>query len=79
MVFRVAYNCMVGCVVYKTDKELVLWTMMKRVEGEMCWTMRPNFRIPSEEELRRMVTPENVWFFSFSLGNGAAAQYDQSC
>lgn len=26
----------------------------------MCWVMRRNFRIPSEEELRRLVTPENV-------------------
>lgn len=26
----------------------------------MCWLMRRNFRIPSEEEMRRMVTPENV-------------------
>jgi transcription initiation factor TFIID subunit 1 len=33
---------------------------LQRVNGEMCWVMRPNFRIPSEEELRRMVTPENV-------------------
>lgn len=28
--------------------------------GEMMWIMKKNFRIPSEEELRRMVTPENV-------------------
>lgn len=26
----------------------------------MWWVMRNNFRIPSEEELRRMVTPEMV-------------------
>lgn len=26
----------------------------------MCWIMRRNFRIPSEEEMRRLVTPENV-------------------
>ncbi|KAJ7568940.1 hypothetical protein O6H91_01G053900 [Diphasiastrum complanatum] len=29
-------------------------------EGDMWWVMRRNFRVPSEEELRRMVTPENV-------------------
>ncbi|MQL90432.1 hypothetical protein Taro_023035 [Colocasia esculenta] len=28
--------------------------------GILRWEMRPDFRIPSEEELRRMVTPENV-------------------
>lgn len=28
--------------------------------GEMLWLMKRTFRIPSEEELRRMVTPENV-------------------
>ncbi|KAL7002983.1 hypothetical protein U1Q18_004143 [Sarracenia purpurea var. burkii] len=28
--------------------------------GHLFWVMRRNFRIPLEEELRRMVTPENV-------------------
>ncbi|XP_051147059.1 transcription initiation factor TFIID subunit 1 isoform X2 [Andrographis paniculata] len=28
--------------------------------GHFIWVMKRNFRIPSEEELRRMVTPENV-------------------
>lgn len=28
--------------------------------GQLLWVMRRNFRIPLEEELRRMVTPENV-------------------
>ncbi|XAR69721.1 hypothetical protein NMG60_11001422 [Bertholletia excelsa] len=28
--------------------------------GQLFWVMRRNFRIPLEEELRRMVTPENV-------------------
>ncbi|KAL8541845.1 hypothetical protein ACS0TY_002914 [Phlomoides rotata] len=28
--------------------------------GHFHWVMKRNFRIPSEEELRRMVTPENV-------------------
>ncbi|XP_027160037.1 transcription initiation factor TFIID subunit 1 [Coffea eugenioides] len=28
--------------------------------GQLLWAMRRNFRIPLEEELRRMVTPENV-------------------
>lgn len=28
--------------------------------GHILWVMKRNFRIPSEEELRRMVTPENV-------------------
>ncbi|XP_011622516.1 transcription initiation factor TFIID subunit 1 isoform X1 [Amborella trichopoda] len=28
--------------------------------GETLWMMRRNFRIPTEEELRRMMTPENV-------------------
>ncbi|KAL0422430.1 UNVERIFIED_CONTAM: Transcription initiation factor TFIID subunit [Sesamum latifolium] len=28
--------------------------------GHFLWVMKRNFRIPSEEELRRMVTPENV-------------------
>ncbi|KAL0384417.1 UNVERIFIED_CONTAM: Transcription initiation factor TFIID subunit [Sesamum radiatum] len=27
--------------------------------GHFLWVMKRNFRIPSEEELRRMVTPEN--------------------
>ncbi|XP_024386328.1 transcription initiation factor TFIID subunit 1 isoform X4 [Physcomitrium patens] len=33
---------------------------LQKVGGEMCWMMRRNFRIPSEEEMRRLVTPENV-------------------
>ncbi|KAG9146368.1 hypothetical protein Leryth_018420 [Lithospermum erythrorhizon] len=28
--------------------------------GQFIWSMKHNFRIPLEEELRRMVTPENV-------------------
>ncbi|XP_057977617.1 transcription initiation factor TFIID subunit 1 isoform X2 [Malania oleifera] len=31
----------------------------KRSNGVLFWVMRHNFRIPLEEELRRMVTPEN--------------------
>ncbi|KAL3694992.1 hypothetical protein R1sor_008643 [Riccia sorocarpa] len=34
--------------------------LQKGSGGEMWWVMRRNFRIPSEEELRRMVTPEMV-------------------
>ncbi|CAM6089127.1 unnamed protein product [Calypogeia fissa] len=34
--------------------------LQKGSGGEMWWVMRNNFRIPSEEELRRMVTPEMV-------------------
>ncbi|XP_057815094.2 transcription initiation factor TFIID subunit 1 [Cryptomeria japonica] len=34
--------------------------LQKGPSGEMLWLMKRNFRIPSEEELRRMVTPENV-------------------
>ncbi|KAL8150478.1 hypothetical protein V2J09_020286 [Rumex salicifolius] len=34
--------------------------LQKRSNGQWCWVMRRNFHIPSEEELRRMVTPENV-------------------
>ncbi|BFI36879.1 hypothetical protein MARPO_0010s0177 [Marchantia polymorpha] len=34
--------------------------LQKGPGGEMWWVMRRNFRIPSEEELRRMVTPEMV-------------------
>lgn len=33
--------------------------LQKGTAGDV-WLMRPNFRIPSEEELRRMVNPENV-------------------
>lgn len=28
--------------------------------GQLLWVMRRTFRIPSEDELRRMITPENV-------------------
>eukprot|EP01018_Ginkgo_biloba_P005913 Gb_10677 [translate_table: standard] len=34
--------------------------LQKGPGGEMLWLMKRSFRIPSEEELRRMVTPENV-------------------
>ncbi|KAH9321851.1 hypothetical protein KI387_016490, partial [Taxus chinensis] len=34
--------------------------LQKGPTGEMLWFMKRSFRIPSEEELRRMVTPENV-------------------
>ncbi|KAJ1260110.1 hypothetical protein BS78_10G207000 [Paspalum vaginatum] len=29
-------------------------------KGHFFWTQRPDFRVPSEEELRRLLTPENV-------------------
>lgn len=34
--------------------------MQRGANGHLFWVMRRNFRIPLEEELRRMVTPENV-------------------
>ncbi|XP_059653268.1 transcription initiation factor TFIID subunit 1 [Cornus florida] len=34
--------------------------LQKGSNGQLFWVMRRNFRIPLEEELRRMVTPENV-------------------
>uniref|UniRef100_A0A1D1Y4I7 Transcription initiation factor TFIID subunit 1 n=1 Tax=Anthurium amnicola TaxID=1678845 RepID=A0A1D1Y4I7_9ARAE len=34
--------------------------LKKGRNGILLWEMRPDFRIPSEEELRRMVSPENV-------------------
>ncbi|KAL5705876.1 hypothetical protein ACHQM5_024110 [Ranunculus cassubicifolius] len=34
--------------------------LQKGPNGHLFWVMRRNFRIPLEEELRRMVTPENV-------------------
>ncbi|XP_031489474.1 transcription initiation factor TFIID subunit 1 isoform X2 [Nymphaea colorata] len=35
--------------------------------GELVWVMRRNFRIPSEEELRRMVSPEDVCTYESML------------
>ncbi|XP_068641331.1 transcription initiation factor TFIID subunit 1 [Aristolochia californica] len=34
--------------------------LQRGVNGQLFWVMRRNFRIPLEEELRRIVTPENV-------------------
>ncbi|KAL3617303.1 hypothetical protein CASFOL_038848 [Castilleja foliolosa] len=34
--------------------------LLRGPDGNIVWVMKRNFRIPSEEELRRMVTPENV-------------------
>ncbi|KAI5054933.1 hypothetical protein GOP47_0030078 [Adiantum capillus-veneris] len=34
--------------------------LQRATGGELWWIMKHKFRIPSEEELRRMVTPENV-------------------
>ncbi|KAG5548461.1 hypothetical protein RHGRI_013968 [Rhododendron griersonianum] len=34
--------------------------LQRGANGQLFWVMRRNFRIPLEEELRRMVTPENV-------------------
>nr|GLL45533.1 transcription initiation factor TFIID subunit 1 isoform X1 [Ipomoea trifida] len=34
--------------------------MQRGSNGQLIWVMKNSFRIPSEEELRRMVTPENV-------------------
>lgn len=34
--------------------------MQRRSNGQFQWVMRFNFRIPSEEELRRLVSPESV-------------------
>ncbi|KAJ4958846.1 hypothetical protein NE237_025957 [Protea cynaroides] len=35
--------------------------------GQLFWVMRRNFRIPLEEELRRMVSPENVCAYESML------------
>ncbi|KAL6494586.1 hypothetical protein OROGR_031386 [Orobanche gracilis] len=35
--------------------------------GHFLWVMKRNFRLPSEEELRRMVTPENVCAYESML------------
>lgn len=34
--------------------------LKKGPTGHFFWTQRPDFRVPSEEELRRLLTPENV-------------------
>ncbi|XP_009614597.1 transcription initiation factor TFIID subunit 1 isoform X1 [Nicotiana tomentosiformis] len=34
--------------------------LQRRSNGQLQWVMRFNFRIPSEEELRRLVSPESV-------------------
>ncbi|GMH03032.1 hypothetical protein Nepgr_004871 [Nepenthes gracilis] len=34
--------------------------LQKGSNGQLLWVMKRNFHIPTEEELRRMVTPENV-------------------
>ncbi|KAJ1288769.1 hypothetical protein BS78_02G113400 [Paspalum vaginatum] len=34
--------------------------LKKGPKGHFFWTQRPDFRVPSEEELRRLLTPENV-------------------
>lgn len=41
--------------------------LQKGPNGEMLWLMKRTFRIPSEEELRRMVTPENVCTYESML------------
>ncbi|KAG8368612.1 hypothetical protein BUALT_Bualt15G0063500 [Buddleja alternifolia] len=45
--------------------------LQKGPNGHFVWVMKRNFRIPSEEELRRMVTPENVCAYESML----AGQY----
>ncbi|CAD6336096.1 unnamed protein product [Miscanthus lutarioriparius] len=34
--------------------------LRKGQKGHFFWTQRPDFRVPSEEELRRLLTPESV-------------------
>ncbi|KAK3134208.1 hypothetical protein QOZ80_6AG0546340 [Eleusine coracana subsp. coracana] len=34
--------------------------LKKGANGEIIWTQRSDFRVPSEEELRRLLTPESV-------------------
>lgn len=34
--------------------------LKKGPKGHFFWTQRPDFRVPSEEELRRLLTPESV-------------------
>ncbi|TVU08311.1 hypothetical protein EJB05_41711 [Eragrostis curvula] len=34
--------------------------LKKGTKGEIFWTQRSDFRVPSEEELRRLLTPESV-------------------
>ncbi|EPS70477.1 hypothetical protein M569_04282, partial [Genlisea aurea] len=41
--------------------------LQKRPNGSFLWVMKQNFRIPSEEELRRMVTPEHVCAYESML------------
>ncbi|XP_042499646.1 transcription initiation factor TFIID subunit 1 [Macadamia integrifolia] len=41
--------------------------LQRRPGGHLFWVMRRNFRIPLEEELRRMVTPENVCAYESML------------
>jgi hypothetical protein len=37
--------------------------LQKGPKGEIVWTQRSDFRVPLEEELRRLLTPESVSFF----------------
>jgi len=39
----------------------------KGPKGHFFWTQRADFRVPSEEELRRLLTPESVSFFRLLL------------
>ena len=50
----------------------------QKIGGEMCWVMRRNFRIPSEEEMRRLVTPENVCIMFVCLHQLFVKQNDPS-
>lgn len=47
------------------DAECAYKSLQKQSNG-LFWVMRRNFRIPLEEQLRRMVTPEDVRFISWS-------------
>lgn len=67
--FTVGMDCCIAIVSYITmfvfeiflDAQCAYEYLQKQSNG-LFWVMRRNFRIPLEEQLRRMVTPEDVRF-----------------
>lgn len=51
---------LIVCIISYLNVVTCIFYPQKGSNGLLFWVMRRNFRIPLEEELRRMVTPENV-------------------
>lgn len=59
------HHFFIFCVI--SESVLNCATFQKGSNGQLLWVRKVDFRIPSEEELRRILSPENVSYLCSSL------------